>query len=46
MTKDELINAVIKTCKDDNLTKRLAGDVGDAALENSSKAKKKKKQIT
>ena len=30
MTKDELINAVVKSCKSDNLTKRLAGDVVDA----------------
>ena len=37
MTKDELINAVIKSCKDDGLTKRLAGDVVDAAFESISK---------
>ena len=45
MTKDELINAVVKTCKDDNLTKRLAGDVVDAAFENISKAIKKEKRF-
>ena len=45
LTKDELINAVIKTCKDDNLTKRLAGDVVDAAFENISKAIKKEKRF-
>ena len=45
MTKDELINAVIKTCKDDGLTKRLAGDVVDAAFENISKAIKKEKRF-
>ena len=38
MTKDELINAVIKSCKDDGLTKRLTGDVVDAAFENISKS--------
>jgi DNA-binding protein HU-beta len=45
LTKDELINAVIKTCKDDNLTKRLAGDIVDAAFENISKAIKKEKRF-
>ncbi len=45
LTKDELINAVIKSCKDDNLTKRLAGDVVDAAFENISKAIKKEKRF-
>ena len=45
MTKDELINAVIKSCKDDGLTKRLAGDVVDAAFENISKAIKKEKRF-
>jgi len=45
LTKDELINAVVKTCKDDNLTKRLAGDVLDAAFENISKAIKKEKRF-
>ena len=45
MTKDELINAVVKNCKSDNLTKRLAGDVVDAAFESISKAIKKEKRF-
>ena len=45
MTKDELINAVIKSCKDNGLTKRLAGDVIDAAFENISRAIKKEKRF-
>ena len=38
MTKDELINSVIKGCKDPNLTKRLTGDVLDATFESIRKA--------
>ena len=45
LTKDELINAVIKSCKDNGLTKRLAGDVIDAAFETISKAIKKEKRF-
>ena len=45
MTKDELINAVIKTCKDDGLTKRLASDVIDATFEAISKGIKKEKRF-
>ncbi len=45
MTKDELINSVIKTCKDPNLSKRLTGDVLDAVFENISKAIKKEKRF-
>ena len=45
LTKDELINAVVKSCKSDNLTKRLAGDVVDAAFESISKAIKKEKRF-
>ena len=45
MTKDELINAVVKSCKGDGLTKRLTGDVIDAAFENISKAIKKEKRF-
>jgi len=45
VTKDELINAVVKSCKSDNLTKRLAGDVVDAAFEHISKAIKKEKRF-
>lgn len=45
MTKDELITSVIKSCKDPNLSKRLAGDVLDAAFENMGKAIKKEKRF-
>jgi DNA-binding protein HU-beta len=45
VTKDELITAIIKSCKDSNLSKRLTGDVLDAAFENMSKAIKKEKRF-
>ena len=45
MTKDDLINSVIKSCKDPNLSKRLTGDVLDAVFENISKAIKKEKRF-
>jgi len=45
LTKDELITSIIKSCKDDNLSKRLAGDVVDAAFDNMSKAIKKDKRF-
>lgn len=45
MTKDELITSIIKTCKDPNLSKRMAADVLDAAFENMAKAIKKEKRF-
>ena len=45
LTKDELISAVIKSCKDSNLSKRLAGDVLDSAFESISKSIKKEKRF-
>lgn len=45
MTKDDLINNVIKSCKDPNLSKRLTGDILDAVFENISKAVKKEKRF-
>ena len=45
LTKDELINAVIKTCKDPDLSKRMTGDILDAAFENISKSIKKDKRF-
>jgi len=45
VTKDDLINNVIKSCKDTNLSKRLTGDVLDAVFENISKAIKKEKRF-
>ncbi|MCH8156753.1 MAG: HU family DNA-binding protein [Nitrospinae bacterium] len=45
MTKDELVSAVIKSCKDESLTKRLVCDVIDATFDNISKAIKKEKRF-
>jgi len=45
LTKDELITSIIKNCKDANLSKRLAGDVLDAAFESISKSIKKDKRF-
>ena len=46
MTKDDLVSAVVKSCKGDDLSKRLAGDVLNAAFEAISKAIKKEKRFT
>ena len=45
MTKDELVTAVIKSCKGDELTKRLVSDVIDATFENIGKSIKKEKRF-
>jgi len=45
VTKDDLINSVVKSCKDPNLSKRLTGDMLDAVFENISKAIKKEKRF-
>ena len=45
MTKDELVTAVIKSCKGDDLTKRLVSDVIDATFENIGKSIKKEKRF-
>ena len=45
MTKDQLISAVIKDCKNDDVSKRLAGDILDAAFDAMSKAIKKEKRF-
>ena len=45
MTKDELVNAVIKRCKGDDLTKRLVSDVIDATFDNIGKSIKKEKRF-
>ena len=45
MTKDDLINSVVKSCKDPNLSKRLTGDMLDAVFENISKSIKKEKRF-
>jgi DNA-binding protein HU-beta len=46
MTKDDLINAVLKTCKGDDLSKRLVADVVDAAFESIAKSIKKEKRFS
>jgi len=46
LTKDELISAVTKSVKDGNLSKRLAGDVLDAAFDTIGKAVKKDKRFS
>ena len=46
MTKDDLVSAVVKSCKGDDLSKRLAGDVVNAAFDAISKAIKKEKRFT
>jgi len=45
LTKDELITAVIKSCKDPELTKRLTSEIMDATFENIGKAIKKDKRF-
>ena len=45
MTKSELVEAVIKSCKNDELSKRLTTDVIDATFETIAKAVKKEKRF-
>ena len=45
MTKDELVSAVIKSCKGDDLTKRLVSDIIDATFDNIGKSIKKEKRF-
>ena len=46
MTKDELITVVIKSCKGDELSKRLVSDIIDATFENIGKSIKKDKRFS
>jgi DNA-binding protein HU-beta len=46
MTKDELVIAVIKSCKGDELSKRLVSDIIDATFENVGKSIKKDKRFS
>ena len=46
MTKDQLIESVQKSCKGDDISKRLTGDVLDAAFESIQKAIKKNKRFS
>lgn len=45
MTKDELITSIIKGCKDESLTKKLAGEILDAAFDAIGKTIKKDKRF-
>ena len=38
MTKDDLVTAVVKSCKGDDLSKRLVSDVIDATFESIGKS--------
>jgi len=46
MTKEELIATVVKSCKGDDLSKRLTGDIIDAAFQAIAKAVKKEKRFS
>lgn len=46
MTKDELINAVVKGVKDSALSKRLTADVLDVAFDVIGKSIKKEKRFS
>jgi len=45
LTKDDLVTAVIKSCKGDDLSKRLVSDLIDATFESIGKSIKKEKTI-
>ena len=46
MTKKDLINAVVKSCNGDNVSKRLAGEIIDKTFGIISKAIKKEKRFS
>jgi len=46
MTKEQLIETVIKSCKGDDISKRLTEDVIDAAFKNIQKAIKRNKRFS
>ena len=46
MTKDQLIESVQKSCNGDDISKRLTGDMLDAAFESIQKAIKKNKRFS
>ena len=46
MTKDQLIESVQKSCNGDDISKRLTGDILDAAFESIHKAIKKDKRFS
>ncbi len=46
MTKGQLIDAVLKSCKNDDLSKRAVNDMLDAAFEAIAKSIKKEKRFS
>ena len=46
MTKDDLVTAVVKSCKGDDLSKRLVSNVIDSTFEAISKSIKKEKRFS
>ena len=46
MTKDDLVTAVVKSCKGDDLSKRLVSSVIDSTFEAISKSIKKDKRFS
>ena len=46
MTKDDLVTAVVKSCKNDDLSKRLVSDVIDATFDSIGKSIKKEKRFS
>ena len=46
MPKDDLVTAVVKSCKSDDLSKRLVSDVIDATFESIGKSIKKDKRFS
>ena len=45
MTKDELVTSVVKSCKGDELSKRLVSDIIDATFDIIGKSIKKEKRF-
>ena len=45
MTKDQLISTIIKECKSEELSKRLAGEILDATFDVISKSIRKDKRF-
>ena len=46
MTKDQLIESVVKSCNGDDISKRLTGDILDASFKSIQKAIKKNKRFS
>ena len=46
MTKDQLVESVKKSCDGDDISKRLTGDMLDAAFQSIQKAIKKNKRFS